>query len=362
MKKTAPFFIFWILVLVAAGVTAQETGRPVITLRNATQVELLGIVGWYNELKEFDTSTQRIDPLKDPLWPLWTIAFNADGTLFAIGNDNNEVVLFDVLDEPPFLAMKVVLQGHQGPVYALAFHPDGQHLASGSSDGMIYIWDVETGEVTQTIETNPKSAVYGLAYSPSGEELRCGMFRGEGIVRTYSEETWCSSLNNPGDAVYSIAFSPNGSLVASGDTLITSLGDFSLFTPLKLETRRTWSDSYRSSRSKLTFSADGSVLLNGGTHQYAYVWHMDSLAIGRVLQGYGLLTLSPDGSLIAGRNLVLVNAVSGETLHSLEAPDLNFPSDAYFENLPRDAVFNPDGTIIVTANIDGTLKFWGIPN
>lgn len=341
------FTLLLVLIFTVSNLAAQA---EIITVENVTQVELLAQVGWYDELHVFDRKA-------DLLWPAWVIAFNQDGTRFALGNDNNEVVLFDVINEAPFIANGRVLLAHEGPVYSLAFHPDGIHLASGSSDGMIYVWDMETGEVSETIESNPHSAIYGLTYSPDGEELHCATFLGHGMAKKYTEDTLCFTHSEENSAIYSLTFNADGTLFAYGDTVISNLENF---TSLTLQTRRSWSDSYKSSRSKLIFSADDSVLLNGGTNQDAYVWHMNDLANGLRLQE-GLLAISPDGSLLAGHNLIIVDTITGETLLSLESPDLRFPQDAYFENLPRDAVFNPSGTLIVTANINGSIRFWGIP-
>lgn len=357
--KIIRLLLLSVLISSLSSLNAQDGFRTAITAENATEVELLARVGWYDELHLFDPSTNSINLLVNPLWPAWVITFSLDGTLFALGNDNNEVVIFDVIEQSPFITNARVFRAHQGPVYSLAFHPDGHQLASGSSDGMIYVWDIATGEVSEIIEVSPHSAVYGLAYSVDGEDLHCATFRGHGQVRRYSEDARCIVIE-PSTAVYSVTFSPNGTLFAYGDTVLTNLESSPSLT---LQTRRGWSDSYRSSRSKLVFSADGSVLLNGGTNQDAYIWHMNDLANGRLLlYQQGLLALSPDGSLVAGRNLVIFDTTTGEMLHSLEPPNLRSGQMAYSENLPHDAVFSPDGTLIVTASINGLLRFWGIPS
>ncbi len=311
--------------------------------------------GWDGSLWMFDTSTgEMIESRPNIATNTWVIAFNADGTRFALGNDDNEVILFDVIDEAPFVKVNQIFRNDEGPVYALAFHPEGTKLASGGSDGIIYEWDFISGETTETDAPYIHNAVYGLAYSPDGTKLGCAIQSGAGLV----EHLRCSTRGNDnGTLPYSVAFSPDGSLFAYGDTIITTTGG----SPVTLQAWRYGSDSYSSARSKLTFSADGSVLLNGATEHASYVWRLNDLAGAVTPLAGGLLALSPDGSLIAGRNLMIVDTTTGEPLLSLGPSPDDLSREEFSRNLSRDAVFSPDGRLIVTANVDGTIRFWGIP-
>jgi WD40 repeat protein len=355
MRKISFIFVLVFLQIQSLGLYAQASERPAITRENAGDVQLLAQLGWFDGLQSFDPAVREIDTVENPLWPASVIAFNADGTLFALGNDNNEVVLFDVIDEPPFIVENHVFREHLGPVYSLAFHPDGIHLASGGRDGMIYVWDIVTGEIDQTIETYPRSAVYGLTYNVDGSALWCSTTQGYTVLE--EAETRCYTFGSSDSTTYNIAFTADGSLMAYGNTTLDPSDGESVVLP----TRRSWSDTFSSFRTKLTFSADGSVLLNSGINQRTYVWHLDDL-FHPLNADAALMALSPDGSLISGHNLLILDSTTGEVLLSLEPTDLRYGQEAYFRYLPRDAVFSPDGTLVVTANIDGTLRFWGLPS
>jgi WD40 repeat protein len=349
--------ILWVMIVCwVLDVRAQDT---VITPDNASEIELLAQVGWFEQLYQFELGGT-VDLVARPLWASWVSAFSPDGTRFVLGNDNNEVVLFDVISDPPFITNGRVLAGHQGAVYSLAFHPDGVHLASGGADGVIHVWDMTTGTLVKTIDVMEKSAVYGLSYRPlEADKLYCATLQGVGTVNDGAEHCYITrsadGLNQP---VYSVAFSPDGRFYARGDTILQNLASYQQLT---LQTRRGWSDtSYRSSRSRLTFSADGQVLLNGGTQQWAYVWHMNALAEGQVY-AEGLIALSPSGRLIAGNNLMIVDTLTGDRLYDSQLPKSD--ESWWYDNVRasvHDAVFSPDGRLIVTAGVDGVLRFWGI--
>ncbi|MGO9918805.1 MAG: WD40 repeat domain-containing protein, partial [Isosphaeraceae bacterium] len=85
------------------------------------------------------------------------IRFSADGKLLAISDRDSgrlhseslaaEIVIFDVATRAEVLR----LRGHANSIYALAFSPDGKTLASGSMDQTVKLWDVESGELRETI-------------------------------------------------------------------------------------------------------------------------------------------------------------------------------------------------------------------
>jgi WD40 repeat protein len=61
------------------------------------------------------------------------------------------------------------LHGHDKPVTTLRFSPDGTQLA-GAADNQVYLWDVASGELKQTLKMSP-GPVLALGYNPSCREL-----------------------------------------------------------------------------------------------------------------------------------------------------------------------------------------------
>jgi WD40 repeat protein len=66
-------------------------------------------------------------------------AFSADGTLVAVAGEDHLIGVWDVDTGE----LQDTLRGHAGPVHGLAFSADGRSLFSGSRDNSVIAWDVE---------------------------------------------------------------------------------------------------------------------------------------------------------------------------------------------------------------------------
>ncbi len=63
-----------------------------------------------------------------------------------------------------------ILTGHQDAVLAVAISPDGQTIASGSMDGVVNLWDVQSKQLTASIQAH-QSAVTSIVFQPIGHTL-----------------------------------------------------------------------------------------------------------------------------------------------------------------------------------------------
>jgi WD40 repeat protein len=64
--------------------------------------------------------------------------------------------------------------GHPNTVWDVAFSPDGKRALSGCSDGNARLWDLGTGEILRTLETNPKGRAWTVAFTPDGRQVVTG--------------------------------------------------------------------------------------------------------------------------------------------------------------------------------------------
>ena len=98
----------------------------------------------------------------------------------------------------------MVFKKHDAPVRALAFSSDGKTLATGGDDKMIYLWNLNTGELTGSIQQYfPVKALSFTAddniLAACGNDIKLIDRQGK-LIRTYSGYTtniWSFSYNKP---------------------------------------------------------------------------------------------------------------------------------------------------------------------
>jgi WD40 repeat protein len=139
-----------------------------------------------------------------------SVAFAADGKLFAAGTTNGAVILWSI----PSGKLLQTLPAHRTWATAVVFSPDGQVVAGGSHDKTVKVWRVDTGECWRKLP-GAEYAVLTVQYSPDGKTLVSG--HEDGTLRFWNAETGelsrtirCEQLH-----VASAVFSRDGSLVVS---------------------------------------------------------------------------------------------------------------------------------------------------
>jgi hypothetical protein len=87
----------------------------------------------------------------------------------------------------PAASSTAVLGEHGSSVLSVAWSPDGRTLASGSDDSTIKLWDVERGELLQTLQGHG-DWVLSVAWSPDGRTLASGS--ADSTIKLWDEWVW----------------------------------------------------------------------------------------------------------------------------------------------------------------------------
>jgi WD40 repeat protein len=335
-----------------------------------------------------------------------SIAFSPNGTMLAVGSGSGwgepgSVRLWDVATGTE----RAVFQGYADWVQSVAFSPDGRLLASGSGDGTVRLWDTATeapvlmlaglsdavsGTITFTDDdgtvTNQKvfsDAVWSVAFSPDGASLATGRgdpWVGPGSFQVYDTATGELLTDIRPEAasdsafplsVYSLAFSPGGRLLV----IVNGRLEVQLWDMATGEKRADLSADTNWAGLEAAFSPDGSLVAASGVRSDCSGWgevcspedergetRLWDVATGEqvaLLAGHTggdhSVTFSPDGKILASAggwedgSVRLWDVATGKSLAVLDTPSVS------------SLAFSPDGTILATGSLDGTIRLWGLP-
>lgn len=218
---------------------------------------------------------------------------------------------------------------HGGYNSRLAFSPNGEHIATGNRSGIIWIWDIESGDQLLSLEEEETTWVNALEFHPDGKLLAAthwGKVGQSAYINIWNieEEEIVNRIElnvNIGTTKNIFKFSPNGDVMAHMDMD---------------EDRVFWI-----------------YLLDVESGE-----EVRRFEIGRNLND---LDFSPDGTMLAiaeQTNPVRIWDVStGELLYTFDQEGMVAGVSNWIEALS----FTPDGKHVVVVRGDNSLELWRLP-
>ena len=285
---------------------------------------------------------------------VWSVAVSPDGRYGLSGDADGVIFLWNLETGEPLRR----LEGHTDRVDSLAFTPDGRQAVSASQDKTLIHWDLETGQVIRQMSGH-ESGINTVAVSPDGLQVASGSGGNyiedqAGIAKDNSVRLWDLHSGEEmrrfdifSDGVTDISFTPDSRSLA-----IATIADGFLI--LDLETGKVLlrPGATEEGITGVVVSPDGeTVLTAGGQTSEVTSWELQTGEIKGYMDERHNSTLqavavSPDSRrALAGSNILTESDLeTGELLHRF-----NFGATAI-------AYRRPDGVTALIGNLDNSVR------
>ncbi len=263
----------------------------------------------------------------------------------------------DILDERgrqpvPGVTLFHTFKGHASAVRCVAFDPEGLTLASGSSDSTIKIWDLNSGQLLNTLEGHFQNSVFSVAFDFEGRTLVSGTNKGFIDQRETSRGEVVRALERRcHGTVFSVAFDSQGRwLVGATDHGVIELWDATSGKLLR------FLEGHELSVYCLAFDPEGRRLASGGNDKTIKLWDVGRNRLLRTINGHTgtvrSVVFDPTGHTLASGStdttIKLWDVKSGEMLRSLNGHTSRVEALAY----------SCDGTLLASKCRAGTIRIW----
>lgn len=266
------------------------------------------------------------------------------------------------------------LEGDESVVMSFAISPCGKLVAGGVWDGVIYIWDLQTGNRLHTLQKH-NSPVRTVLISPDGQTLiSCGddsrikiwnPYTGEcirTIYRQVSYEEWDEELDEEPEpkviseghstSVFSIAISSDSKTLISG-SYDRTVKIWELATGNCIRTIQ-----HKNPVAAVAISPSNSFWVSGDIEGTINFWNILSSECDFTIKTddrVSSLAISKDNQTLASMHsfshkIRIWNASTGENTVTLQGHN----------DLIQSIVFSPDGQTLISSSCDKTIKFWDV--
>ncbi|MGK7928529.1 MAG: WD40 repeat domain-containing protein [Spirulina sp.] len=285
------------------------------------------------------------------------IALGPDGKILVSGGRDKAIKVWDLQTG----ALKRTLQSDSGEIESLAIAPDGKTVVSGSGDRMVRIWDMTANQAPKILKGHITQDISHVAISADGQAIASGGYdeikiwnlaTGElkkTILVSADAKIESRTLENYAPYFHVYSISPDGqtALVELGNQLIA----WDLETSLQTILPKNGVDRINNAR----VGWDGKTVVTTSYRQSKTFLRMWDLTTGSLTATKTISSSRDDlPNLALSRDRVIVKTPEGFKLFHLQTAEL----EAILDNLEPidDFIISPDGTILIGMTSDSSMK------
>jgi WD40 repeat protein len=358
-----------------------RSGRPLQTLRSQSEVlsaaflrDGNGVLAAYSDgvkLWEGSGRLARTIPMSNPIYArkqasgeaIMAPTFSRDTSQVAfLGDDEKTIRLWDIASGQ---LVRSFAREVKATRTSAVFSPDGANILLGEEDNSLELWEARSGRLLRSFSDLPIATVASLAFAPDGTRFLSG--GGDGSMRVWDAATGQvlrSLYGHFEEEIGSVAFSPNGTRIAS-----TSESSVKLWDALTGETLAVLQENAQNVR----FLPGGARVLTLSSEDAAKLWDVPTGELigsleGSKTQDWGCVSASADGTRMFAGGSGTAN-VSRATLWDTQSGRLlkTYLRPAFKGGMrcaPQSPTFSPDGTRLAAADFssDGSsvVTLWDI--
>lgn len=332
-----------------------------------------------------------------------SITFSKNGTLFAVGNSDGNIQIWDFKNGEYLQRITVAENQDIFAISSMSFSPDNKYLAAVDSNNKIQVWELDSDQtiyekqyskefrgVALSMETQLfatcKNDEINLYDFNSGEHVKKIEGSEEyffrvyfnskrtklitlsfgGTIKLWDMETGAELFSLPQEMYYSVAVHPHQEIIAATVKKSNKVEIWNLTSRSLIRTIET--SKYHNDSCDLTFSHDGKILLvedynyyKNGNNTISF-WDVDSGNFLHQLTGISAnrFIFSPDGNFIAGEShhydaVALFDVNSGEKIREFRE---HLPNAHWSEITAH--TFSSDGKLLASGAYDHTVRVWDV--